>query len=438
METCFMVYNTPVHCIKVVQYKITDFIDGNPKPIDDVICERLTQNLKMTGFSQIILLNDDHFGEMNPVCPECGSKVYVKNGFRKRYPAIGDFGKITVYVQRYECKKCGKGFSAKIDRIVRKWRQYAEIFREKVNAIAAIMKYSGRAIQQVLLALYGVAPSHQTIENWLRARIPKFSYSGYYSYDEQVVKIKGVKAYRLTLFDAGLNVPVAEEVTYRLNANRVKRFLKKNLKGHPVYSVTTDDRKWYREIIKDLKAVHQLCGFHFLKHVTEDCEWYFKRKSVSGPEKIRIAVCVSLIREVFRSFTEAEFLEKLEKVYSMKDKVPPCMKKHIEKLVEDVDLYTNHLLNPSIPKTSNHAEEYYRQTDPKKMKKRYKTPQGLIRALNLKAVYWIVRHGFISEEESLRIARQNLSRQYDKTNIHRVFSKKKKHVLTYWMGDPLQ
>ena len=104
------------------------------------------------------------------------------------------------------------------------------------------------------------------------------------------------------------------------------------------------------------------------------------------------------------SFTEEEFLEKLEKVYAIRDEVPSCIKKHMEKLAKDVDLYTNYLLNPHIPKTSNHAEEYYRQTDLKKMKKRYKTPQGLIRALYLKAVYWIVRHGFISEEESLHIA----------------------------------
>ncbi len=47
------------------------------------------------------------------------------------------------------------------------------------------------------------------------------------------------------------------------------------------------------------------------------------------------------------------------------------------------------------------------------MKKRYKTIPGLIRALNLKAVYWIVRHGYISEKESLRIARHYLGRHYN-------------------------
>ncbi|MBU7047211.1 MAG: hypothetical protein HXS54_12330 [Theionarchaea archaeon] len=93
-------------------------------------------------------------------------------------------------------------------------------------------------------------------------------------------------------------------------------------------------------------------------------------------------------------------------------------------------------MNPCIPKTSNSVEEYYRQTDPRKMKKRYKTIPGLICALKLKSIYWIVRNGFISEEKSLRIARQYLGRYYDRTTIYNVFSGKKKHVLTYWMSNP--
>jgi hypothetical protein len=66
--------------------------------------------------------------------------------------------------------------------------------------------------------------------------------------------------------------------------------LKKDLKGHPVYSITTDDRRWYRGIItKDLKAIHQLRGFHFIKRVTEDAEWYFNSK-LPDTEKIEIAI----------------------------------------------------------------------------------------------------------------------------------------------------
>jgi hypothetical protein len=120
------------------------------------------------------------------------------------------------------------------------------------------------------------------------------------------------------------------------------------------------------------------------------------------------------------------------------DTVPPRMKKHIKKLVADFNLYTNHLSNPAIPKTTNQVEPYYRHTDPQKMKRQYKTSSGLIQALSQKAVHWIIRNGFISEDVSLHIARHYLGKQYNKANISNVFSKKKKHVLTYWMGDPTQ
>ena len=196
--------NNAVQAIKVVQYTLDDFVKGKPQ-MDEVIRKRLIQNQKIMSEVQVALLNEDHFGEVNPVCPYCGSIKHVKDGFRVRHPKLGDFGGITVYVQRYECKRCGRGFSARIDSIVKKWHQYAEIYKERVCAAAAIMKGSLRAIQQLLLAWFGIRPSHEVIESWLYADIPEFLYSGYYTYDEQVVRIKGKRAFRLTLFDVVLN-----------------------------------------------------------------------------------------------------------------------------------------------------------------------------------------------------------------------------------------
>jgi hypothetical protein len=80
-----MTNNTPVEAIRVVQYKLTDFIDGKPKPVNDVICERLTQDQKITSVPQLVLFNDDHLGEVSPFCPGCGSIKCVKDGFRERH-----------------------------------------------------------------------------------------------------------------------------------------------------------------------------------------------------------------------------------------------------------------------------------------------------------------------------------------------------------------
>jgi hypothetical protein len=80
-------------------------------------------------------------------------------------------------------------------------------------------------------------------------------------------------------------------------------------------------------------------------------------------------------------------------------------------------------------------EEYYCQTEPQKVKKQYKTPEGLTRILNQKAIFWIIRHGFISTEASLQLARKYFGKRYDKPTIGKVFSRKKKRILTYWVGD---
>lgn len=247
--------------------------------------------------------------------------------------------------------------------------------------------------------------------------------------------MNGKKGYRLTLFDVILNVPVAEEVTFTLNGETVSAFLKKNLFGIPVNSITTDDRKYYRKIVKKYKVIHQLCGFHFVKKLREDAEWYFKRKSLSDSEKIRIALCVSSVSEAFRSSTIEEFEDKLENVLDMMYTVPPRIRHHLKRVVKDFDLYAVRFHNPFVKGTTSQVENYYTQTDPEKMKRRYKTPQGLTQALSLKAPFWIVRNGFISEEESLQIARKYLGKRFNETNIHKVFSRKKKHVLKYLMGD---
>lgn len=40
----------------------------------------------------------------------------------------------------------------------------------------------------------------------------ELEYSGHYLYDEQFLRLNGTKHYRLTLFDAILNIPVSERI----------------------------------------------------------------------------------------------------------------------------------------------------------------------------------------------------------------------------------
>lgn len=63
-KACFIEdTTTPVDSIKVVQYKLTYFANGKPKPVHEVICERLTHKMEAIGFSQII----SYFHDKEPI-----------------------------------------------------------------------------------------------------------------------------------------------------------------------------------------------------------------------------------------------------------------------------------------------------------------------------------------------------------------------------------
>ena len=72
---------------------------------------------------------------------------------------------------------------------------------------------------------------YQTIRNWSQKNHEKtihnkeFEYSGYYLYDEQFLRLNGVRHYRLTLYDTILNIPISERIVrHRILAN-TKKFI---------------------------------------------------------------------------------------------------------------------------------------------------------------------------------------------------------------------
>jgi len=134
-----------------------------------------------------------------------------------------------------------------------------------------------RKIKEDLITFFGISPSHQSIDNWLKIgdlRMKKIknqtNYSGYYCYDEQYIKINGEKRYRLTLFDSVLNIPVSEEITEDMKYDTIYTFLKEVLKNKPSFAITTDHRRGYKEMMDDLKVRHQLCIFHLFKMIGKD------------------------------------------------------------------------------------------------------------------------------------------------------------------------
>ena len=63
--------------------------------------------------------------------------------------------------------------------------------------------------------------------------------------------------------------------------------------------------------------------------------------------------------------------------------IPAVLKDFIRKhIINHFHRYVQHLDDENIEKTSNKVENYYRQTNPEKIKKLYKTKNGILTFLN--------------------------------------------------------
>ena len=122
--------------------------------------------------------------------------------------------------------------------------------------------------------------SHQTIKNWSNKNHKEtinnkeFEYSGYYLYDEQFLRLNGVRHYRLTLFDAILNVPVSERIVRRRIPKNTKKFILDSTKNKPFICLTTDLFPMYRNVSDEMGVNHQLCTFHLFQTINHKLKVY--------------------------------------------------------------------------------------------------------------------------------------------------------------------
>ncbi|WP_323736785.1 hypothetical protein PXD04_02125 [Methanosphaera sp. ISO3-F5] len=58
------------------------------------------------------------FTQFRSYCPHCGSKHVVEDGYYPKKLVLNVFGNVGARIKRYECRNCGKGFSADISSVV--------------------------------------------------------------------------------------------------------------------------------------------------------------------------------------------------------------------------------------------------------------------------------------------------------------------------------
>ena len=101
------------------------------------------------------------------------------------------------------------------------------------------MKIGYKSLSKYFEIFLGIRVSHQTIKNWSNKNHEEkidnqeFDYSGYYLYDEQFLRINGVRHYRLTLYDAILNISVSEKIVRHRIPKNTKEFIFESTKDKP-------------------------------------------------------------------------------------------------------------------------------------------------------------------------------------------------------------
>lgn len=92
----------------------------------------------------------------------------------------------------------------------------------------------------------------------------KFEYSSYYLYDEQFLRLNRTRHYRLTLFDAILNIPVSERIICRRIPKNTKKFILDSTENKPFICITTDLFPMYRNVADENRSKTSIVHISFV------------------------------------------------------------------------------------------------------------------------------------------------------------------------------
>ena len=95
----------------------------------------------------------------------------------------------------------------------------------------------------------------------------------------------------------------------------------------------------------------------------------------------------------------------------MLDKVehlPETVRTYVKEVMESSDKLLLHLRDEWIPSTTNNCERYFGHTNPTRIKRRFRTVERVRSFSKTQMTVRTVKHGLISRESSLALARELL------------------------------
>ena len=400
----------------------------NNKPTDTRINESIASNLSMKGLEQVSDLKEllqeifayyelekGVFKLINENCEKCKKHLKRKGTYSKDITLPGGVS-LTLIFYQYSCPHC----KSKVVRKLGSWFCKGERYSSNVKSDAVRLYLSHLSsydsVREELNKIYQISLSKKTIRRWLKSigltasnsLDAETDFSGHFIYDEEYMKVylgdvgkKGSKLQRIEVYlllfrDAitkNVKLMLSDSLDKSILIHSWKRFVDWTLQNDiPFITLTTDGKREYNTMINEinreynLKIRHSYCVFHFKKNLFEVSNKFIfgcmQTKKELPPHVINQ---IKELEKTIDSPTKEEFDKNLAILqYQIQTFIKP-LKDQISRLKKYENNYKLHKDYPFL-RTTNACESWFGQTKPQKVKKGYKTKNGLLSVLKALAV----------------------------------------------------
>lgn len=244
-----------------VSTSLDDFFSVDSSPI------LMLNNIPMMDLE---LKENDLISFMNPICPNCNSSNFVKNGTCVMKLENG----IVFKVQRYMCNDCRYSFVPRPPNYGYGKHLPDEL---KKRSIRSRIKTSLRNAANLFRIIGDIIISHETVRRYIPSIPHSFmESSGYFVYDEQYVHIDGIERYRALLKD-GKTGNFVEEILDDLSEETLINFFVQSLRRFMIHKET------HKEIYVTTDGLHQSSVLR--KVLITLCIWIRRQRCLFHIEK---------------------------------------------------------------------------------------------------------------------------------------------------------
>lgn len=351
----------------------------------------------------------------NEVCKHCGTKLIRKGEYRKEINLPGG-SSIFLDFYRYSCPNCKEPIDRNLSKIFEPNKQYSKNIKSDAVRLYSKHLSSYDLVTEEINKVYCTNITKKTIISWLKEAglvsekilASDNDFSGYLLYDEEFVKIfngcvgtKGSKLewvdHYLLLFRDAITKKVIIKFADNLDEKTIVPIWETVLldlqnKGIEIKAFGTDGKREYKRYIRDLNRKlnltiqHVYDAFHFNKNLYESAnEQLYGSKQTKKELPKNVLNQIKLIEDFFKMKNKNEAQTKVNQLYYERNTFIKALRHHIYRLKDNFEDYT-YFFKVLEMKTTNLCEGWFGRTKPKKLKREYKTRDGIKAVANLMAV----------------------------------------------------